>query len=263
MMEAYFGLKRLPFDRDIKSSDLIASFDSREAEARLNHVKQYRGIMCLTGEPGSGKTSIVRKWVDDLNPQSFLHCYTPHVTVSRSELYRQTNSLLNLPSKCRKSDLFRQIQAAIWHQYTHGKVTVLVLDECQMMDHATLQELVLLTNFEMDSRLPFILLLIGQPEFKDILSRSIHEPLRQRINLRYHMSGLGMDETKAYVEGHLRLVGRIDPLFDDGTFAVLHQLSSGLPRKINKLCLAAMQLVMSERRKLITPDDILKVATEQ
>lgn len=263
MMEAYFGLKRLPFGKEIKSQDLISSFDMREAEARLNHVKQYRGIMCLTGEPGSGKTSIVRKWVEDLNPQSFLHCYTPHVTVSRSELYRQINALLNLPLKVRKSDLFRQIQAAIWSQYTQGKVTVLVLDECQMMDHATLQELVLITNFEMDSRLPFILLLIGQPEFKDILVRAIHEPLRQRINLRYHMSGLGPDEMKVYIEGHLRLAGRVDPLFDDGAFAVLHQLSSGLPRKINRLALAAMQLVMSERRKLVTADDILKVATEQ
>ncbi len=131
------------------------------------------------------------------------------------------------------------------------------------MDHATLQELVLITNFEMDSRLPFILLLIGQPEFKDVLSRSIHEALRQRINLRYHMSGLGLDEVKAYVEGHLKLAGRIDPLFEDGAFAVLHQLSSGLARRINKLCLAAMQLVMSEKRKTITADDLLKVATEQ
>ncbi len=263
MMEAYFGVKRLPFSKEIKSTDLITNFDAREAAARLDHIKQYRGIMCLTGEPGSGKTSIVRKWVEDLNPQSFLHCYTPHVTISRSELYRQTNALLNLPQKIRKSDLFRQIQAAIWHQYSHGKVTCIILDECQMMDHATLQELVLLTNFEMDSRLPFILLLIGQPEFKDTLVRSIHEPLRQRITLRYHMSGLSVEETKSYVEGHLRLAGRVDPLFDEAVFSVLHQLSSGLARKINKLCLAAMQLVMIEKRKFITPDDILKVATEQ
>ena len=77
------------------------------------------------------------------------------------------------------------------------------------------------------------------------------------------MSGLSLDETKSYVEGHLRLVGRTDPLFDEGAFAVLHQLSSGLARKINKLCLAAMQLLISERRKLITSDDVLKVATEQ
>ena len=123
MIEAYFGLKRMPFGKEIKSADLITCFDLKEAEARLNHIKQYRGIMCLTGEPGSGKTSLVRKWVEELNPQSFLHCYTPHVTVSRTELYRQTNSLLNLPSKSRKSDLFRQIQTAISQQYSQGKVT--------------------------------------------------------------------------------------------------------------------------------------------
>lgn len=262
-MEAYFGLKRMPFGKDIKSADLVACYDLKEAEARLNHIKQYRGIMCLTGEPGSGKTSIIRKWVEDLNPQSFLHCYTPHVTVSRSELYRQTNALLNLPPKTRKSDLFRQIQSAIWQQYSQGKVTCIVLDECQMMDHMTLQELVLLTNFEMDSKLPFILLLIGQPEFKDLLARSLHEPLRQRINLRYHMSGLNLEETKTYIAGHLKLVGRTDPLLDEPAFAVLHQLSSGLPRRINKLCLSAMYLVMFEKRKTITADDILKVATEQ
>jgi general secretion pathway protein A len=262
MMEAYFGLKRLPFGKEIKSSDLIGSFDLKEASARLNHIKQYRGILCLTGEPGSGKTSIVRKWVEDLNPQSFLHCYTPHVTVSRSELYRQINTLLNLPPKMRKSDLFRQIQVAISNEYAQGKVTCLILDECQLMDHQTLQELVLVTNFEMDSRVPFILLLIGQPEFKDVLSRSIHEPLRQRISLRYHMSGLANDEIKAYVEGHLKLAGRQDPLFDENSFVVLHQLSSGLARKVNKLCLAAMHLVMIEKRKTVMADDVLKVAPE-
>lgn len=261
-MEAYFGLKRMPFGKEIKTADLVSSFDLREALARLNHVKQYRGILCLTGEPGSGKTSIVRKWVEDLNPQSFLHCYTPHVTVSRSELYRQTNTLLNLPPKIRKSDLFRQIQIAIANEYAQGKVTCLILDECQLMDHQTLQELVLLTNFDMDSRVPYILLLIGQPEFKDILNRSVHEPLRQRINLRYHMSGLGVDEIKAYVEGHLKLGGRSDPLFCEKSFIVLHQLSSGLARKINKLCLAAMHLVMIEKRKTVTADDVLKVAPE-
>lgn len=263
MMQAYFGLKRMPFGKEIKSADLITCFDLKEAEARLNHIKQYRGIMCLTGEPGSGKTSLVRKWVEELNPQSFLHCYTPHVTVSRSELYRQTNALLNLPPKTRKSDLFRQIQTAISQQYSQGKVTCLVLDECQMMDHTTLQELVLLTNFEMDSRLPFILLLIGQPEFKDILARALHEPLRQRITLRYHMSGLSPEETKTYIDSHLRISGRTDPLFDDSAYAVAHQLSSGLPRKVNKLCLAAMHLVMLERRKTVSADDILKVAPEQ
>ena len=262
MMEAHFGLKRIPFGRDLKPLDLAQTFDLREAEARLNYIKQYRGIMALTGEPGSGKTTIVRKWVENLNPQSFLHCYTPHTTVSRSDMYRQINSLLNLQPKSRKSDLFRQIQSAIWHQYQQGKVTCLIFDECQMMDHATLQDLVLITNFEMDSKLPFILLLVGQPEFKDILSRSIHQPLRQRIQLRYHVAGLAIDECKMFIETHLNLAGRRDPLFEETCFPIIHQLSSGLPRNIGKLSLAAMQMAMIQNLQVINTDIILKVAAE-
>jgi type II secretory pathway predicted ATPase ExeA len=162
----------------------------------------------------------------------------------------------------RKSDLFQQLQSAIWAQYTQGKVTCLIFDECQMMEHATLQELVPFTNFVMDSRLPFILLLVGQPEFLDKLNRSIHEPLRQRIHIHYHMAGLDMTETKRYIEEQLAQVGRRDPLFDESSFAVIHQLSSGLPRKINSLALAAMRMAMLEKRQLINGDLILKISSE-
>ena len=262
MMEAYFGLKSLPFSQEIRTSNLVGTFDIKEAEARLGYLKQHRGIMRLTGEPGSGKTSILRKWVDTLNPQSYLHCYTPHATVSRTDLYRQINSLLNLPPKMRKADLFQQVQSAIWANYTQGKVTCLIFDECQMMDHATLQELVPLTNFVMDSKLPFILLMVGQPELLDKLNRSIHEPLRQRIHIHYHMAGLTVAETKHYVEEQLSHVGRKDPLFDESSFAVIHQLANGLPRKINSLALASMKMAMFEKRQLVNGDSVLKIAPE-
>ncbi len=262
MMPAHFGLRHIPFGKDLKPADLAQTFDMREASARLNHIKQYRGIMALTGEPGSGKTTILRKWVEDLNPQSFLHCYTPHNTVTRSDMYRQINSLLKLPPKSKKSELFRQIQSAIWQQYQQGKVTCLIFDECQMMDHATLQELVLITNFEMDSKLPFILLLVGQPEFKDTLARAVHEPLRQRINIRYHVAGLSIDECKMYIETHLKLAGRKDPLFEESCFSIIHQLTSGLPRNIGKLALAAMQMAMIQKLQIINTDIVLKVAPE-
>ncbi len=262
MMEAYFGLKNIPFTQEIKTTDLIPTFDIKEAEARLHYLKQHRGIMRLTGEPGSGKTSILRRWVESLNPQSYLHCYTPHSTVSKTDLYRQINALLHLPSKVRKSDLFNQIQSAIWAQYTQGKVTCLIFDECQMMDHATLQELVPLTNFVMDSRLPFILLMVGQPELLDKLNRSVHEPLKQRIQIHYHMAGLDRNETKSYVEAQLALAGRRDPLFDVSSFAVIHQLSGGLPRKVNSLAVASMKMAMFDKRQLIDGDLVLKVAPE-
>lgn len=263
MIEGYYGFKKLPFPKDIKTDLLFESLDMKEAGARLAYLRQYRGIFCLTGEPGSGKTSMLRKFVDGLPPQQYLHCYTPHVTVSRSEIYRQLNQMLRLTPKIRKSDLFEQIQRSILELYhNQGKVTCIILDECQLMDHATLQELVLLTNFEMDSGLPFLLLLIGQPEFKETLNRAIHEPLKQRISVRYHMSGLSLDETKDYITLHMKVAGRPDPLFDQSAVVVIHQLAHGLPRKIGKLCLAAMNLGMTRGERTIDGDLILQVATE-
>jgi type II secretory pathway predicted ATPase ExeA len=263
MIEGYYGLKKLPFPKDIKTDLLLESLDMKEAGARLAYLKQYRGIFCLTGEPGSGKTSMLRRFVATLPPQQYLHCYTPHVTISRAEIYRQLNQMLRLAPKIRKSDLYEQIQRSILEQFqNHGKVTCIILDECQLMDHATLQELVLLTNFEMDSSLPFVLLLIGQPEFRETLKRAIHEPLKQRISVHYHMAGLTLEETNDYVALHLKIAGRSDPLFDSSAGAVIHQLAHGLPRKIGKLCLAAMNLGMTRGARSIDGDLILQVATE-
>ena len=88
MIEAYFGFKKAPFTKELKVDQMIDIYDWREAASRLGYIKQHRGILMLTGEPGSGKTSVLRRFVDGLNPQTHLHCYTPHATVSRTELYR-------------------------------------------------------------------------------------------------------------------------------------------------------------------------------
>lgn len=261
MITAYFGLKKLPFVKEIKTDQMFETFDIREAYARLSYVRQNRGILLLTGEPGAGKTSVVRKFVDTLNPQTHQHCYTPHVTISRSELYRQLNLILKLPPKMRKTDLFEQIQRSILEMYENsGKTPVIILDEMQMADHQTLQELVPLTNFQMDSKVPFILILIGQPEFRDTLKRRIHEPLNQRITLRYHMAGLNPDETPPFIRHALKIVGRSDPLFEESSFEVLHQLAHGLPRKVGNLCLAAMTLAMAKKRQTVDADCVVQAS---
>ncbi|MGK5088293.1 AAA family ATPase [Bdellovibrionota bacterium FG-2] len=262
MIQAYFGFKKLPFPKELKTTAMYESFDLKEAFARLQFLKQNRGIFCLTGEPGSGKTSVLRRFVEELNPQTHLHAYTPHATVSKIELYRQINGLLNLPNRMHKSALFAQIQKAVTELHEHhGKTPVIILDECHLMDCQTLQELILITNFQMDSKVPFLLILIGQPDFRETLKRRMHEPLNQRITLRYHMAGImDVEETRAYIHHHLKLAGRSDPLFEEAAFEVLHRMALGLPRKVGNLSIAAMTLAMVKRDKAITPDHIIKAA---
>jgi len=197
-MLAEFGLKKMPFDKTISESDLMETYDMKEALARFEHLKRCRGIMLLTGDPGTGKTCILRRMVKNLNPQNYHHCYTPHATISRTELYRQLSILFNLPPRFFKTSLYQQIQHAIIDLgRNQGKIPCIILDECHLMDDATLEELVLLTNFEMDSQLPFILVLSGLHELREKLNRRRHEALNQRITFRYHMEGLTVDLWKA------------------------------------------------------------------
>ena len=261
-MIAYFGLKRMPFEKDIKPEQMCETYDTKEALSRLSYIRQYRGIMLLSGEPGAGKTAVLRKFTASLNPQNYVHHYTPHATVSRTELYRQLNHMLNLQNRIFKSSLFQQIQSAIMDIYEHqGKTPCIILDEVHLMDNPTLQELILLTNFQMDSKNPFILILAGQPDIKERLKRRIHEPLNQRIVLRYHMVGLNIEETRLFVLNHLKVAGRSDPLFEENAFEVIHQLSMGLPRKIENLCKASMTVCMLKKALSIDADMVLKAAS--
>jgi type II secretory pathway predicted ATPase ExeA len=262
MIQAYFGLKRQPFTKELKTEQMFETFDLKEAAARLQILKQSRGLFCLTGEPGAGKTSALRRFVNELNPQTHVHCYTPHATINRGDLYRQINQLLKLPPRGRKSDLFEQIQRGIFELHdAQGKTPVIILDEAHLMDHETLTELILITNFQMDSRVPFLLVLIAQPDLRETLKRRIHEPLNQRITLRYHMAGIQTDEEAGdYVKHHLKIAGRTEALFDDQAISMLRQLGQGLPRKIGNLAHSAMTIAMVKRSQIINSDLVIQAS---
>jgi general secretion pathway protein A len=261
-LTAWFGLKRFPFDKNIKSQDALDTEPFNECLARLDYIKRRGGILLLTGDPGVGKTIALRRFVDSLNENLFKSFYTPLSTLSRADLLYHINRLLGLPQRLSKSAVYNQIQRTLLDSKEQaGKTILLIIDEAHLLQTGPLEELRLLTNFRMDSYDPFILILSGQSDFRRVMDFAVMEPFNQRIAMRYHMPGLRLDETKNYVTHHLKLAGAMEPLFSDQALQAIHEVSFGIPRKIGAVTEAALTYAMFDQKRTVTPEMVLKVKT--
>jgi len=262
MIEARFGLKARPFDKSIGSRDLYAWPGLEELEARLDMAKRSRGIMLLTGEPGTGKTVALRRFVDSLNAEHYLPIYLPLATVTVLDAYGQLNRALGGLEVRSKSLLFRDIQRGIAELASQGKQPVLVLDEADLLRSALFDEFRILLNFEMDSKDPLLVILAGQPQLLAKLALRVHLPFRQRVAMRYRMPAMDETHTRGYVEHHLRLAGRKQRLFTDEAMLQIFVQSGGIPRVIGNLALGAMLHAALRSKDLVELDDLVTATRE-
>jgi len=262
VIEARFGLKARPFDKSIPSRDLYPWPGLEELDARLDLAKRSRGIMLLTGEPGTGKTVALRRFVDRLNSEHYLPIYLPLATVTVLDAYAQLNRALGGQHVRSKSLLFREIQSGIAQLATQGKQPVLILDEADLLRSALFDELRILLNFEMDSKDTLLLILAGQPQLLAKLALRIHLPFRQRVAMRYRMPPMDENHTRGYVEHHLRLAGRKQRLFTDEALLQLFVQSGGIPRAIGNLALTAMLNAAVRSNDLVELDDVIAAHKE-
>jgi type II secretory pathway predicted ATPase ExeA len=257
---AWFGLKNFPFDKSLKTQEVLDTEPFKECTARLDYIKRRGGILLLTGDPGVGKTLALRRYVDSLNENLFKPYYTPLSTLSRADLLSHLNRLLGLPHRISKSAVYGQIQKALLEsKEASGKTVFLIIDEAHLLQTGPLEELRLLTNFKMDSYDPFVLVLSGQSDLRRTLEFAVMEPLNQRIAIRYHMPSLTPQETKLYVTHHLKLAGAKEPLLDDPALEAVHQVSFGIPRKIGALVEQALTFAMFDQKRTVSPEMVLKV----
>ena len=262
MIEARFGLKARPFDKSISSRDLYPWPGLEELDARLDMVKRSRGIMLLTGEPGTGKTVALRRFVDGLNAEHYLPVYLPLATVTVMDAYAQINRALGGGDVHSKSLLYRDIQRGIAELASQGKQPVLVLDEADLLRSVLFDELRILLNFEMDSKDPVLLILAGQPQLLAKLALRVHLPFRQRVAMRYRMPAMDETHTRGYVEHHLRLAGRKQRLFTDEALLQVFVQSGGIPRAIGNLALTAMLNAALRAKDLVELDDVIAASRE-
>jgi general secretion pathway protein A len=263
MWEAFFGFKKTPFSDRPDTKQLFASQAWEELKARLQFLIDHHAAGLLTGEVGSGKSTAARTFTATLHPSLYKILYVHWTAGSALDLLRQLARELDLEPAHYRGDLVRQISEAIVRLNQSKKQhPILICDEAQLLRHACLEQLPLLLNFDMDSSHYLTLLLIGQPLLRRTLSLQMHEPLRQRIAVHYHLEGLSRQELQAYLAHQLKTAGVPQPLFDDSATQALYQATKGVLRKVNKLALTALRLAASRKSSLVE-EAILLDATKE
>jgi general secretion pathway protein A len=257
MYRKHFALSAFPFDLAPEPDALFASASLGEAEARLRHLLELRGIGLVTGEAGSGKTTVCRKVAAALHPGLYRVFYVPLSTGNVMDMYKSIGWELGLPTERNRAAAFRVIRSEITRLTLESKQRpVLIVDEAHHLRNEVLEDLRLLTNYQMDSENRLCLLLVGLTELRRRLAMAVHESLAQRIVVRHHLSGLTREELPEYLAHRLRLGGCELPLFDPPAVEALFQATQGMPRKVNHLAHYALTSAAIAKARTVTTEHV-------
>jgi type II secretory pathway predicted ATPase ExeA len=262
MFEKHFDFVQTPFGKDIPASVLFSSRAFRELTEKLRYAVERAQMMCLTGDIGAGKSTAIRAVAQQLSSALFKFIYVPNPVMMIREMYRDLLRELQINPPWATSDSRRLLRETFCSLRQEGQIPVLVIDEAHCLSPAALEELRMLTNFEMDAYPVFSLILSGHPELSRILSRRGNEALSQRLTLRYHLIGLDKQETKDYVAYHTKLAGAARPIFTEDAIAHLFQFSQGIPRRINALALRGLETAYLQGVQIVD-GNIMELVTSE
>jgi type II secretory pathway predicted ATPase ExeA len=241
MYKRYFGFREKPFSKTPDPRFLFLSRGHEEALARLEFAVEERELAVLTGEIGCGKTTLSRALMDRLGDR-FRFCYIINPRLNAIEFLRTIARILEIEIPADAKDtLIDQLHTAIYSLHQRDICPVLVIDEAQMIaDAEVFDEIRLLTNFQLDDRNLLGVVIMGQPELRPMLAKSRFEPLRQRISLHYHLDPLLPEEVMEYLDFRLEAAGGPPGLFTPDAVQRIHELTGGVPRKINSMATHAL-----------------------
>ena len=266
MYTSFFGLNEKPFSITPDPRYLFMSERHGEALAHLVYgVTESGGFVQLTGEVGTGKTTLVRTLLLNRMPENadVAVVLNPQITAHEFLLTICEELGIDVPVY---NDSIKVLTDALNHHllsaHADSRRTILVVDEAQNLAPAVLEQVRLLTNLETAKQKLLQIILIGQPELRELLGRNDLRQLAQRITGRYHLEPLSRDETAQYIEHRLRVAGALGEIIDDGAKKAVFRLSDGVPRLINVICDRALLGAYSQETRIITGRLIKQAAAE-
>ncbi len=265
MYADFYGLSGAPFQLTPDAAFFFESQIHAKAVARLKYgLHQAEGFIVITGEIGTGKTTLVEHLCSEIDPQRYTVAKISTTQTSADDTLRMIVSAFGIRAEnLNKGDLLRRFEDGLVAHHEAGRRLLLLVDEAQNLSVSALEELRMLSNFIVGNKAPMQSFLLGQPQLRPTLALPGMEQLRQRILASYHLGALNCDETQAYIEYRLGVVGwRASPRFTDAAFRRIHSLTGGIPRKINTLCSRLMLFGFLEATHTIDERAVFSVAEE-
>ena len=265
MYEQFYNLKERAFN--LTPDPRFMYFTERHCEALANLVygiRERKGFLVLSGEAGTGKTTLINALLDTLERASVLSALIFNPLLSVSEFFEYLLTDFNIKADSRsKSQILIKLNSLLLERYRMGQVTVLIVDEAQNLSTDLLEEIRLLTNLETSTEKLLQILLVGQPELSLKLNSPELRQLKQRISLRCALEPLTLFETKEYINTRLEIAGLPgQQIFSDASIAEIFRCSGGIPRLVNTICDNAMLTAYACDSRAIGIDIIQEVADD-
>ena len=238
MYKEFFGLEDIPFTLTPDPRFIVFTPSYNEVLASLYYgLENAKGLIVLTGEVGTGKTTALR-WILRRLDSSVLAAYVFNPRLSIDEFYHHVTQMLGIRDWNNKAELLEEMGRVLEERHRRGLRTVLIIDEAHELSDYVLEEIRLLMNFESDNAKHLQIVLTGQPELRDKLNQANLRQLKQRVALRCKMHQLpDVEEVERYITERLLIAGSEQPnIFTPGAIDLIFQCSEGIPRQINNLC---------------------------
>jgi general secretion pathway protein A len=265
MYEQFYGFTGKPFQTNPDPSFYFGSLQHRRAMDYLVYgMHRNEGFIVITGEVGAGKTTLVRTVFSKLDPAKYLCAHLVSTQLAAEDALRLVGAAFGLPAvRAGKAELLIALEAFFGAAYRAGKRCLLVVDEAQNLSMQAVEELRMLSNFQLNTHALLQSFLIGQPEFRHTLQSAQMTQLRQRVIAACHIGPLDGAETRRYIEHRLRHAGWDGaPLFAADAFPAIHAASAGIPRRINAICDRLLLLGFLADTRGVGKGEVLEVALE-
>lgn len=239
MYQSFYGLTDKPFQLNPDPSFYFGSREHRRAMAYLEYgLHQNEGFIVVTGEVGTGKTTLIRSLLGKLDPHQVVAAQLVSTQLDAEDTLRMVCAAFGLPAKdIEKSDALVSLEGFLRSVAKDGRRALLIIDEAQNLAPRAVEELRMLSNFQVGTNALVQSFLVGQPEFRQTMCSPHMQQLRQRVIASCHISPLSSEDTRAYIEHRLGHAGwKNDPTISADAYEAIFRFSGGTPRRINTLC---------------------------